>query len=56
MHGTCICLFGSFFVIGMGFYWSDSGLALPCNFLDSHGVMGFNYRLSFGLSKGFGTR
>jgi len=41
MHGTCICLFGSFDVIGMGFTRFDSGFSLALTFLYSHVMIGF---------------
>jgi len=41
MHGTCLCVFGSFVVIGMGFFGFNNGFSLAFQFLDSHGVMGF---------------
>jgi hypothetical protein len=43
MHGTCMCVFGSLVVIGMGFSRCDSVFSLAFPFLDSHGVMGFFY-------------
>ena len=41
MHGTCMGVFYSLVVIGMGFSRCDSGFNLALPFLDSHGVMGF---------------
>jgi len=41
MHRACIFVFGSFFAIGMDFFWLKVGLTLPCQLFDSHGVMGF---------------
>jgi len=40
MHGTCMCVFGSLAVIGMGFAKCDNGFSLALPFLNSHGVMG----------------
>jgi len=40
MQGICMCVFGSLFVIGMGFDRCDSGFSFTFPFLDSHGVMG----------------
>ena len=42
MHGTCMCVFGSLDVIGMGFSRCDSVFVLAFPFLDIHGVMGFS--------------
>ena len=39
MHGTCMCVFGSHPVIGMGFSKCDIGFILSLPFLDSHCVM-----------------
>lgn len=41
MNGKCMCVFGSFVVIGMGFAWFDNGFILALPFLDNDGVSGF---------------
>ena len=42
MHDTCMCVFGSLVVIGIGLTRRDSGFSLAFPFIDSHGVMGFS--------------
>jgi len=38
MHGICMCVFGSFVVIDMGFFGYDNGFSLSLRFTDSHAV------------------
>ena len=51
MNGTCMRVFGSFAVMGMGFSWDDSGFNLALPFLDSHGVMEFILGLALDYRK-----
>jgi len=55
MHGSCIFLFGSFFVIGMSFSWFDNGFNLALPFPGYPWCDGIYSWLIFGLPEGFGT-
>jgi len=39
--GTCMCVFGSLVVIGMGFDRCDRSFSIAFPFLDIHAMMGF---------------
>jgi len=45
MHGTCMCVFGTLSIIGMGFSRCDNGFSLSLTFHDRHGVMVFFHLL-----------
>ena len=53
MHGTCMCVFGSLAIIGMGFSRCDNGFNLALSFLYSHGVMGLFHLVEHWISRWF---
>ena len=48
-----MCVFGSLFVMGIGFSKCDNGFRLGFPFLDSHGVMGFFYFVEHWIARWF---
>jgi len=48
-----MCVFGSLFVMGIGFSKCDNGFSLGFPFLDSHGVMGLFYFVERWIARWF---
>jgi len=53
MHGTCMYVFGSLVIIGMGFFRCDNGFSVAFPFRDSHGVMGLFILVELWIARWF---